>query len=310
METKQENKKKIISKSSIDWISITFPSGTKPEAMLPPEMDFRYEEIKSPIPVYNQAFEVRPIKAKLMFGAERLGNHLIMSGKAMKELREYEVSLPELWQHWQTSRGRLSRIDLAVDVFENENFSPKVIELLYMYGWCETKIKRNKTISENMQAETFYIGSMTSKNAKFRAYNKGLEQGITEYSWCRIEYEKRKNAQQWGKALFEQNKSIKSMIRSSVDFPNWKIWNDVMGSEIESVPRNEEKPPTDFETRLAWIINSVLPAMAKTIVDDPTFNRDKFNVEDTYSVKTINSVLWALIEKEIFKQNLDMSRYE
>lgn len=304
---KSTKEKEWSTSSSIDWMSVTFPYQKKAEDILPQGFEYQYREIKSPIPVYETAFEVLPIKAKLLMGAERLGKHLILSGKAMNELRQFEVSLEDLWVHWQKSQAKLSRIDLAVDVFEHSTFSPKAVEAWYFSGYCDTKIRRNKTIAEDDVTETFYIGDMKSKNVKIRFYDKAIEQGIPNYNWCRIELEKRKNAQNWGKAIFEQHKSIKSMIRASVDFPQWLDWLEIMGDTIESIPRGLPQKPTDNEARLAWIINSVLPALARTIIEDKTFTPDKLNIQETDTMTIFNHVLEGLVKKQLHEAKVAKS---
>lgn len=296
---------KMTTNSSIDWMSITFPSSTKPELMLPTDFEYRYEEIKSPIPVYRTAFLVHPIGAKVLLGQERFGRHVIYSGKSMQKLRDFEVDLPELWRHFQQSQGKLSRIDLAVDVWGEKEFTPAKVQERFFAGDCVTGFKRNKSISEDEKVETFYFGSLKSRVAKCRVYDKAIEQGLPDLIWTRLEYEKRKNAQNWGNALFSDGKSIKGLIRQVVDFPSWSTWLDIFNSEIESIPRQITDMPSDTEQSWSWLLNSVAPAMAKVIVHDKTFIPDKLNIQDTDTMTIFNRVVEGLVKSQLHKLKSD-----
>lgn len=289
--------------SRIDWLSITYPFSAKLERILPKDTEYTFKECKSPIPVYKTAYEIEPIGAKLLIGDDRLGQHIIYSGKTMTNIYELEIPLMDIYETVEREHGHLTRIDLAVDVFEDEYFTVDEIRRRYFLGQCETNFKRNKEIKENDSTETFYFGNITSKIARCRAYNKALEQNIQDYKWVRVEYEKRKNATNWFKAYMEGT-SIKSLIKTSVDFPVWHLWNKVFKSEDSAtIPRIAEQETT-YDKLLEWLLSSAIPAMSKAIIMEAKAN-DKFSLDESRTLTIINSALEYRLKKDLFEENVN-----
>lgn len=288
--------------SRVDWLSITYPYATKLERMLPKDTEYRFVEIKSPIPVYKTAYEINPIGAKLLIGDERLGKHVIYSGKAMTEIYELQIPILDIWETVQNNYGHITRVDFAVDVFESTTFTVPALRERYFSGECKTSFGRNKEIGENAETETFYFGKMNSKIAKCRVYNKALEQKIENYKWVRIEYEKRKNATNWMRAFME-GASIKSLIKASVDFPKWHVWQGIFGTEDSATIPREAIPETTYDKLLQWILSSAIPAISRAIILEAKDN-DKFSIAESSTIAIINNALEYRLNKDLFDEKV------
>ncbi len=275
---------------SIDWYSITYPSETKTSDILPKDCHLELKRIKSPIPVYDIALEVIPYGIKVLRGAARLGLHVIYSGKTLLALREDGIADLDIWQIMQVHRGKLSRIDFALDIFDDAELNVNNIKAAYDNGECQTKLHGSKFIGSGEEFETFYIGNMKSRSRKLRIYNKGIEQ-MVDYLWVRIEYEKRRAATNTARSYFVHNDSIASIIKSAVDFPMWERWQLAFNAR-PSVTRRSENPLPDWVLKLNWLLDSAVPALANTVLLEAQ-NTEGFVLEESVVLNTFAASLSA-----------------
>jgi len=299
----------MIVSEKIDWLSITYPSNTKLTAMLPPYIKYRTERIKSPIPVYPIAYQVEPLGARILMGDERLGTHMILSGQSLDACREHEIDLIEIWNIVQDLQGKVSRIDLAVDVMDNKKFTPKAVYEKHLNGYCDTQLVGSKFIGSEDNMETFYIGNIASQSRKLRVYDKAVEQGIPDKVWTRIEYEKRRRANNTAIAHFDRKTSVRDIINSTVSFPSWKVWSDIMGAKLGKIPRTESKEK-DWKEKLAWMLDNYPRAIVNTLVLEYRDKLDGFTFNESDVLNTFNAVLLAEIKRAQTMGNLPMSKHE
>ncbi len=285
---------KINTAQSIDWYSITYPFETKTSDILPKDCPLELKRIKSPIPVYSIAYEVIPYGIKVLRGLERLGLHVIYSGKTLLALREDGITDLDIWQTMQKNEGKLSRIDFALDIFDDEELNVNNVKAAHDNGECQTKLKGSKFIGEAQEFETLYIGNWKSKARRFRVYNKGIEQ-MVDYLWVRIEYEKRRQATNTARSHFVHNDSIASIIKSAVDFPEWERWQLAFNAE-PSVTHRDEKPLPDWVLKLNWLLDSATPALANTVLLEAQ-STEGFVLEDSVVLNTFAASLSAELRK-------------
>ena len=285
----------IHTEQAIDWYSMTFPHETLTKDILPKNMILNMVRIKSPIPVYELAHEVLPLGIKVLHGAKRFGLHVIYSGKCLLNCRENGITDKVIWDNMIDNGGKLSRIDFALDILDDNELNVNNIKAAYDNNECQTALSGSKFIGSGDEHETLYLGNMKSKARKLRIYNKGIEQRV-DYLWVRIEYEKRRQSMVAARSHFRDGNSIASIIKSVVDFPKWQKWQDAFNAE-PAIFKREEKPPPDWIEKLNWLCDTCAPAMANAVRLEAE-GKDDFNIEESEVLNTFASVLSAELRKK------------
>ena len=282
----------------IDWLSVTFPSSTPLLDIVPYRCSLMVT--KSPIPVYNTAYEALPLGAKvLLSNSERLGIHLILSGKVLARLRDNGISGKMIYDNVKRLKGKFSRVDIALNITEIKDIG--VRDFLEKMTDCMTRLKGYKYIASDEAVETLYVGNMKSKSRKLRIYDKAIEQGIEEYTWIRIEYEKRNNAEGLLASMFEDGNSISSIIKSVIDFPEWELYQEIMNTEASPIVRGKAKVDNrEWIEKLNWVCESAIPALVDCMYQEGKEHilEDDFNISDGIVMETFISVLNAEIAKK------------
>lgn len=281
--------------SKIDWLSLTFSHHHTYTTFLPQALQGFMQRIKSPIPVYKAAYEL-PHGAKLLTeGGDRLGQHLILSGKVLDKLRNEDSNfLADLYDTFIGINANVSRIDIAVDVFESDEFTVEMIAKRHEAGTCETRLEGAKFIGTNAAYETLYLGNPKSKARKLRIYDKKIESGCEVCDkWVRIEYEKRRGAKNLYRKVME-GADIRQVINSVVSFPSWDTWREVMTATEDAIGRGQaEEMATE---RMDWIIKSALPAIAKEIKKSANDYNTDYN--EAPATIIINNILNSLLNSK------------
>lgn len=250
----------------VDWMSITYPKDEPIIALLP--FEYAIKPTKSPIPVYPIAFETFPHRAKILVSNEhRLGKHVILSGKTLQSIYDDDISASSIYEHITASKGKFSRIDIALDIFDVPEFS--VQTFLEKLGQSDTALKGHKYIGSETGVETVYLGNMKSRSRRFRCYDKGVEQGISDFSWVRLEYEKRRKANLLAKRIFIDDTSIASLIKGVIDFPQWKLYQSVINCEKATTFRGKESYQKDeWATTLEWLVDTASTSLANCTYEE------------------------------------------
>lgn len=282
----------------IDWMSVTFDAKTQIPNLILDHDESRLVPIKSPIPVYDRAYEIAPYGAKLLLGSDRLGKHLIMSGKVLDSFREHEIDMVDIWKMIVGQRGKVSRIDLAIDVFDEPRISPNEVRHQHNFGNVTTKLKGDTFIGKGLQTETYYIGKMNSQTRKFRVYNKAVEQGIIDRYWTRIEYEKRRNAHKTAQTVFNSGQSIRSIIKTVVDFPEWELWQEIFSCETATIPRDEKDMPR-YVDKMSWIVDTVAPAIANAVKLEQDERGKDFTLDKSQVLDALSYALTRELNKKL-----------
>lgn len=295
-----DNKKSI--SSQIDWLSITFPPTTNNNAIIPKSLsDDKPIRVKSPIPVYKDALQYGGDNGvKILYNApERLGKHVLMTGKTLRLLRNRdENAINEIWDSILDNKGKVGRVDIAVDLINTVVNPQSVLERLEA-GLGVTDLENTFQLGENGGVETLYVGNWKSTSRKLRVYDKGIEQKVSDYAWTRIEYEKRRKAHNTCKAIFEKKYSLVGIVRGVLDFPTWGEWREIMNKEPEKIIRGGNQDNSDYLTRLEWILRSAIPAIAKNIVIDMV--RDNHTIDTSPTADAVSTHLTAEINRLLSK---------
>ena len=279
---------------NIDWFSVTYPSETKTKEILPQNARLEFVRSKSPIPVYSLCYEILPYGIIVLRGLERLGLHVIYSGQTLLALREDGVSDADIFETVIAHDGKLSRIDFALDIFDDEELNVNNIKAAFDNGECVTKLRRSKFIGEGHEHETLYIGNAKSRSRRFRIYNKAIEFD-GNFLWVRIEYEKRKRAMVTARSHFHDGNSVASIIKGVVDFPHWQRWQDAFNAKPATIGRQEKTKAAGLE-KVNWICDTCAPAIASAVLLESK-STENFVVEDSVVLNTFASILSAKLRE-------------
>lgn len=289
----------------IDWLSVTFPQDTKLKNLVRFLPENILSRIKSPIPVYSHAYEYCGVK--FLLGHPNSGIHMIISGKPLDNLRlVYGYTLDAVHKMIAENNGKPSRIDIALDIRGNEQFTVNEVYKQHLTGNCKTRLKGSKFIGENEKIQTLYIGNVKSKNRKIRVYNKGLEDGNDIPNWIRVEYEKRRGALSTYRALVSGQR-IAAIIKSACDFPKWKLWQEIIGSSKAIIPRESLSLENDLQSKIDWILNSCAPAIAKVAYEQYR-NKECFDIHDAPIFEALASSIGATLREKLYEYEYDDKR--
>jgi hypothetical protein len=185
------------------------------------------------------------------------GVHISFSGSSLAQVNPRAVLRNAL-----AMGANVTRIDIAID-------TPRWLDLegykdALDRGEAETRA-RDWNLITGRTGQTLYVGSRTSE--KFlRIYNKAAEQRV-EGSWYRIELECKGDVAR-GVALHVDGNGYDyfgDIIRGFCHWPNIYCWENVTASPtlLEGIPRPEKRRDT-----FAWLMKSVVPSVAKLLIDD------------------------------------------
>ena len=219
-------------------------------------------------------------------GNKGMGIHVIFTGQACRYY-ETEHNLIELIQRINESKGKLTRIDLAMDdrtgdVIPFKQLIKDITNANIVSKWKSNVeiIKRSNKDAE-IKGHTISLGSRSSR-LFMRIYDKALEQKI-EGIWNRIELEiKKEYAEQVQKIITKDNvgelmaKIINNYIRIVKPNPNdsnksrWETkpyWEKLIattGKQSLTVAP-EEKTIDDMKE---WISKQIAPSLALITIND------------------------------------------
>jgi hypothetical protein len=192
-----------------------------------------------------------------------MGAHYIYSGNAIKtldlELQDGGMSILA----WHTKQGhKCTRIDLAIDVREDDVIMGKIEQMSINHEWSGTAHSSTMVKSNDGRGSTVYIGSRTSERF-VRIYDKAAQLG-EKSDWVRIEAEiKSDSARAVARAIASIGSNGLSNVSQSVitrvcNFP-CREWASVFDGEIMEIgtPKDTEKNTEK------WILGQVAMALAK-----------------------------------------------
>lgn len=282
----------------IDYLRFSIPNSdfsTVADIVLGiPISEFSSEVMGSPYPTYDTSISFANIK----FHSSNNHSSILVdiSGQGCRQLEEY-MSRIEGW-HWQkfistiTSdlSGNVSRIDLALDIFDNATPSVKVLQDYVKRGQLSTKshkymeINSGRILDGKLTGFTLYIGSAPQL---LRIYDKRQERRdnadeiVSIEKWVRWELEiTGKKALQvahllsGGKPLNSLIKGIlsahycfKTQQKKGFDYhnkstlPNMKWWDKFIDG-IESVPLKVVREKMTLKAKKNWIEKSTVKSLS------------------------------------------------
>jgi DNA relaxase NicK len=246
-----------------------------------------------PVRFYKRGYQ-HPNGFRLYFGNPNSSKAMmIASGEVMQSLRNDQRLDAEIIDWVLTAGGEISRIDLAVTEFiEDDLVTIEDVEKWYVSGLVESSLcagggKRisGLSIDQPETKETFYIGNMSTRGKKgiFRAYDKGVEMGIGSEIVTRIELEiKREKAHNTAKRLVDTN-DIAGNFRASFNVRS-KDFERLMDADAVSIHRGKnqvkEAEIEEINKRWDWLLGQVAPALKQAILEERNQDRGDARLVD------------------------------
>jgi len=249
----------------IDWLSFTAHSSGIGIAPLLPEWE-KHSSGQADTPRFGYRKALRyPSGMIVMFDGSTpsMGAHYIYSGRAIKTLDEELQDGGLSILAWHTHQAhKCTRIDLAVDVREDNAIMAKIEQMAIDHSWSGTAHTSTMVKSNDNKGSTVYVGSRTSERF-VRIYDKAAQLG-EEQDWVRIEGEiKGDSARAVARAIAQIGAQGLSNVAQSVitrvcNFPCQEWLSVFDGTPIEiGTPKVEEKQTEK------WILGQVAMALAK-----------------------------------------------
>jgi Replication initiation factor len=255
----------------IDWLSITFKTGTDLQAIFP-LLDWRYSGRGRF--GYKWLYKDKITGASYQEGSENddMGVHLTLSGEALGSLRSHfggqDNALVGLLADWH---GYASRLDLTLNIHEGD-LTPRKVYSAVKTGALKARTNTYRFIEGkkgNVAGDTLYLGSPKS-DRQFRCYNKSAELGIVDgVSWVRLELELRAlraEAAFRSCALNSVSPTVTGHMKDFLAWPQREYQMALSGESVEPV-----EIPRKQSNRQRWLLGQVAQALAKEIREDVQF---------------------------------------
>lgn len=285
----------VTGKVTLDWLTINTPE--------PPFMPGEKVQVKSPIPFYTDAYKWDS-GAIVSWGNSKTKNWLVtMPGRALDAygIADGAAAIDFLSQRIAAG-GKISRIDMAVTVESPAGaWTVQHIADTVSEGRAKmphSRIGHIKTIKNEISghAETCYIGDMSKRARRgiIRAYDKGVELGLSALRLTRIEIEEKRNVAHTAARRIVESEAIAPVLLTRFDMPSDPIWRYVVSDEVAPLTRDTSKPKNEPET-WRWLVEKIAPVVGREIARDEINaggNRDLFFDE-----------VWSAYERELDKHD-------
>jgi Replication initiation factor len=255
----------------IDWLAVTYQNVPNPTRLLAPIMQGHSFTVKGPGPHGYLKMWTNDLGATLLTdGAPNMGIHAIMTGQTLESVRAFGATDRTLAGDIVAMNGRVSRVDVAVDVFET-TLTPEDLETAYRALRVMTRARAGSVIRDLETPEhTVYIGKRASGRL-LRAYNKGAQMR-TDEAWLRLELEcKKVMARNLIATIAEHDDTravINNAIRKFVNFPD--IPEYVAALDAPNVMIRQQ--PAKMTRTYLWLLSVCAPALARYETEHPSDN--------------------------------------
>ena len=253
---------------TIDWLSTTF-KGSLTDTDVRDAVAFGFPKrawtVGTPHFGYSTMLQ-HPMGHFIMSnpGRPEMGVHLSIGGRALKAMDEGGHTPLSMLQWSLREGGKTTRIDLAIDVFDEEIDISAMARSKQVDG-AKGSARGRKLMEGEDGGRTLYIGSRQSDKF-FRIYDKAVETGDRSRPWTRFELEikgdtAKKVAFEFANLLEGQHAPYIKGIMKAMFNPD-----DALYQAIMSAPAVHVTAPKDTsDNTLEWLLNSVAKTLAKTI---------------------------------------------
>lgn len=259
----------------IDWISVTSKNGT---TCRHPALETLYTERARGVNGYTVCVDFLDGRIEGRNPQrDDMGIHMIYSGECLTTIAQQGVSALEL-ARWHITQGhKITRIDPYIDLWDSKlsitdlNNQVEEHERALNPGEDATKKRRCLTFSRDIlhmkksvgRGETLYFSRGQPKS--MRIYDKAAQQSL-EGDWIRIEGEfKAPHSVNVANAIVTSKtseKTIQSILKRFVDFPDDDIYQLAVGSEYAIMESHRH----ETGNTKAWILGVVASAIAGMMI--------------------------------------------
>jgi len=248
--------KNAVLSEKIDWVAYTQPVSLDWE--LPPYIDSHWKDIR-PLPHYDKASENKQ-GIRRYWNTENLrqGRYVVLDGAACTSVGE---NLPQLLSWVSQSSRKATRLDFALDITHSE-FRPNQVSRRLRRGEAITHAASFLAFHDfKSGAYTQYVGTKSSETYT-RVYDKQIEQK-TDFTWTRVETVFQGERAKPALAEYQKYKSVRPLIKSHIDFPEWSDWHKIMSDNVAKLTL-----PEKISNTRTWLLSTVVKALAKEIHRD------------------------------------------
>lgn len=259
---------------SVDWLRWTVDAaGNPPLDAVDTDLECFARTPGEIRPAAPYASALRLLAASVYWHVNRpeLKTMVEMRGADWCTARELGVSEGSVLRHVKQTLGNVTRLDLAIDVFEGET-TPYQTFLYRRSGRMKTRASSARFIrgmsAEKLSGDTLYIGSRQSERY-IRIYDKAAENGMSA-DWVRVELElKGRTAQRAAGMCLGVGvaDAARSYASDSIQIEKCQWWSDVLGTEPMEKPPVVPRKDTDG---LAWLLETVLPRLERALLFEDT----------------------------------------
>lgn len=258
-----------------------------------PISEFSSEIKGSPYPTYDACISFANIK--MHFSSSHSSVLIDMSGQACRQYEEYMSRVDGF--HWYKfisfileKQGKVSRIDLALDIFDDSSPGVKIIQEYVKRGQLCTKtyryieINSGRILDGKLMGFTLYIGSSPQI---LRIYDKKQERKdnadelVNVEKWVRWELELTEQKAMQAALLISNGKPLNLIIKgilsahycfktqpkNSSDFnnksrlPTMRWWQKFVDG-IEAIPLNVKREKLTLKEKKNWVENATVKSIS------------------------------------------------
>lgn len=252
----------------VDWLAVTLPASLPIHSTIPHARRVTHWTKSGKASLGYHTRLTNELGAMLLCdGGEQQGEHLILSGDTMAAYRAAGYTDRELCQHVLDRDGKLTRLDLAVDIWDGK-LTPAVFAQAYAERRLRTPAKSGKRIyGINDTSDGFYLGSRHSDRF-MRIYDKAAEQALPGQAWLRLELQL-KDARAHGVAYVISNEEntrcvVNRAIGDFIQMDDDEL-NGVLADQSDPLPQEGRK----LHDTLRWLLEQVAPAAARFQAEHP-----------------------------------------
>jgi hypothetical protein len=251
----------------IDWLSFTAKEGFSDDDLLSTIAPAADKIAIAPQFGYTTGFACTTgVRFFTHYARLEMGTHYVISGEALRDFAQREITSRQILDRCVRSGGRISRLDLAKDAV-GEAIDLRHIGALALRKRYTGNAQSATVTTSSHGGYTLYVGSRVSERFA-RIYDKAAKNG-EKGDWIRAEIEtKGRTAQTLARWLAADGAvwadAFGQIMEKMFMIDDITYRDLVHHSAGEGVPKVQRQPDTE-----AWIKNQVMPAVTKYLMQHP-----------------------------------------
>ena len=285
----------------IDWIAFTTDNDFEISDTI--NLNFEWLEMDRGMLGYKSMSIENTTKIKwLKDGNSDMGQHYIISGQSCRILESLNISLLDILRQLNENYTiNITRLDIAMDIFENKTLLKSIVEAYNSDNYRSKAKSSNIIISKDSNGRigtTINFGSRQSA-VLIRIYDKAAESDM-EVNWVRIEIECKDK--KYNKKIINNINNLglaatyKAIINNYLAFLEYrdanisrsktaKWWNKIIDS-IDKIKLYEAPKAKTLDEIKRWLINQTSASFATVLQSEQSRSFiDEMLVEGTRKMK-------------------------